>query len=135
MKNRYNYNLVIQQNFNGSYGWEDVSEYEVNSAYVGGDYDLWKHDVKEYRLMGYPTRTIHRRVDTWKDCQCDYGHDIFGQVRVLPLSSDKMGGNVIVCYSHYMNEIKFRIERNKELSESAKFDLPAWESLKVYEVE
>lgn len=59
--NKYKYLLVIQQNFNSPYGWEDVSEYEVNSQFLRGDYGLWKHDVKEYRLMGYPTRTIHRR--------------------------------------------------------------------------
>ncbi len=59
---KYTYLLVIQQYYASSYGWEDVSQYTVNSNYVSGDYDLWRHDVKEYRLTGYPTRTIHRRV-------------------------------------------------------------------------
>jgi hypothetical protein len=60
-QNKFKYLLVIQQLFTGVYGWEDASEYEVDSNYLGGEYDNWKHDVKEYRLMGYPVRTIRRR--------------------------------------------------------------------------
>jgi hypothetical protein len=59
--NKYKYLLVIQQYFTDYYGWEDSSEYEVNSQGLQGDYKFWKHDIKEYRLMGYPTRTIKRR--------------------------------------------------------------------------
>ena len=57
---KYRYLLVIQQNYSNT--WEDVSEYDVMSNYLGGEYDLWKHDVKEYRLTGYETRTIRRRA-------------------------------------------------------------------------
>jgi len=60
-QNKYKYLMVIQQRYTDQYGWEDVSEYEVNSQYLGGEYNDWRHDVKEYRLMGYPTRTIRRR--------------------------------------------------------------------------
>ena len=45
---------VIQQHY--GYGWEDNSEY--NPA----DKELIKHDLKEYRLTGYATRLITRRV-------------------------------------------------------------------------
>ena len=52
--NKYRYLLVIQQNYAGY--WEDVSEYNKMTEYKD-----WKHDIKEYKLMGYPTRTINRR--------------------------------------------------------------------------
>ena len=57
--NKYTYLLVIQQYYAGY--WEDVSQYEVESDFLGGQYQDWRMDVKEYRLTGYPTRTIHRR--------------------------------------------------------------------------
>lgn len=43
---------VIQQSF--GYGWEDVDTLMI--------YDDYKYLVKEYRLLGYPTRVIVRRV-------------------------------------------------------------------------
>lgn len=55
--NKYLYLLVIQQNFGYEYGWEDVSEYNKHTKYTS-----WRFDIKEYRRMGYPTRTIKRRV-------------------------------------------------------------------------
>lgn len=73
-ENKYNYVLVIQQHY--GYGWEDVSEYVSNSkgeavemdnkvlvSSIGIEYKetLLKHDVREYRLMGYPTRVIFRK--------------------------------------------------------------------------
>jgi len=57
--NKYNYLKVIQQNY--GQGWEDVSEYETNSQGVTKDSNLLKHDLKEYRLMGYNTRVIKRK--------------------------------------------------------------------------
>lgn len=74
--NKYNYVKVIQQFFNGAYGWEDVSEYECNSTgqtkEMSGVFKELKngrkreltsleHDLKEYQLTGYPTRVIFRR--------------------------------------------------------------------------
>ena len=63
---------VIQQNF--GQGWEDVSEYEANSKGCSieqvrklnkygkmQNFSLCGHDVKEYRLTGYPTRIIFRK--------------------------------------------------------------------------
>ncbi len=49
---------VIQQHY--GHGWEDVSEYE--NPKTKEDRALISHDIKEYRLMGYPTRLITRRV-------------------------------------------------------------------------
>jgi hypothetical protein len=70
--NKYSYVKVIQQHY--GQGWEDVSEYECNSNYypkeatikiIDGKYihsHLYKDDLKEYRLTGYSTRVINRKV-------------------------------------------------------------------------
>ena len=50
---KYKQVKVIQQNFGI---WEDVSEYDKD------DRVNLLHDLKEYRMMGYPTRVITRRV-------------------------------------------------------------------------
>jgi hypothetical protein len=58
--NKYNYYKVIQQYF-GS--WEDSSFYETNSTFYANKEtrDLLKHDLAEYRMMGYPVRVIKRK--------------------------------------------------------------------------
>lgn len=73
------------------------------------------------------------------NCNCNGSGPHSGEeVRVLPTGGDS---NAILCFSCYRREMNFRQERNSEqagrfgwpvLSESAKFKLPAWESLKVY---
>lgn len=62
---------------------------------------------------------------------CDGGHckTSRGQVRVLPTGGDS---NAILCFACYLNEIAFRKDRNRELAEENRFDLPAWLDLKVY---
>jgi len=45
---------VIQQHYGN--GWED------NSIYSLLDITLLKHDLREYKLSGYSTRVITRRV-------------------------------------------------------------------------
>jgi hypothetical protein len=72
---KYSYYQVIQQHY--GQGWEDVSEYETNSQYYNGEksgvvvtdskgrqkeLSLIAHDLREYRLTGYPTRLINRRT-------------------------------------------------------------------------
>lgn len=57
---------------------------------------------------------------------CDYGHETVKETRRLPIGGDSA---VIVCYQHYLKEISFRQERNKELDKSCQFDLPKWEDL------
>ena len=52
-----------------------------------------------------------------------------GEVRTLPTGGDT---NAILCFSCYSHEIKWRKERNKELAEFAKFDIPLWNQLKIY---
>lgn len=62
-----------------------------------------------------------------KVMQDDFG-DIVTEARVLP-----SGGSNIICGKRgYNREMSFRRERNKTLHDGAKFDLPAWESLKIY---
>jgi hypothetical protein len=63
MKRKYNYFKVIQQYYSESYGWEDVSFYETDSTFYQpkNERELLTHDLKEYRLTGYPTRVIRRR--------------------------------------------------------------------------
>lgn len=73
-QNKYNYYLVIQQNY--GHGWEDNSHYECSSA--GSPIEkshkfrltkygskiplsLHAHDLREYRLTGYATRSIFRK--------------------------------------------------------------------------
>lgn len=51
-RTKYTYARIIQQDY--GQGWEDVDEVtEDNSE---------KFLLQEYRLMGYPTRAITRRV-------------------------------------------------------------------------
>lgn len=70
---KYNYVKVIQQNY--GFGWEDNSEYACNSQGVttekakiypphrtGKNELLITNDLREYRLTGYPTRVIFRRL-------------------------------------------------------------------------
>ncbi len=45
---------VIQQHYGN--GWEDNSEYMLS------DRELFIHDLREYRLTGYSTRVITRKV-------------------------------------------------------------------------
>jgi len=62
-KNKYTYYKVIQQLYAPSCGWEDASHYETDSTgYMNKeDRDLLKHDLKEYKIMGYPTRVVKRK--------------------------------------------------------------------------
>jgi hypothetical protein len=74
---------------------------------------------------------MNRKSKNW-NCDGDLCTSPSGEVRRLPL-----GGNsaVIVCKACYFHEINYRRERNEELSGSARFDLPRWDSLEVYKGE
>lgn len=73
-QNKYNYYLVIQQNY--GQGWEDNSHYLTNSKGIpsemsgkfregknGRQYpiSLFKADLNEYFFTGYATRSIFRK--------------------------------------------------------------------------
>jgi hypothetical protein len=72
--NKYNYFLVIQQNY--GFGWEDNSFYECTSAGLPIEksdkfretksglkipISVYSQDLTEYRRTGYATRTIKRK--------------------------------------------------------------------------
>lgn len=60
------------------------------------------------------------------NCDNDLCASSTGEVRTLPVGG---GGNAILCRHCYSREMEFRRER---ISEGVDFDLPLWESLKVY---
>ena len=58
--NKYDYFRIIQQYCGG---WSDASHYESDSNFnlSKENRDLLKHDLKEYKLCGYPVRVISRK--------------------------------------------------------------------------
>lgn len=65
---------------------------------------------------------------------CDYNPDnkcSTYEVRILPYPN----GNIICCRFHYNTEMVYRRDRNKELANDCKYDLPTWHSLEVYKSE
>lgn len=63
------------------------------------------------------------------NCDNDKCRDANGEVRVLPLGG---GANLILCRACFEHELRFRRERNRELSPDCQFKLPDWEVLAVY---
>jgi len=61
-----------------------------------------------------------------KSTMLDDNGKICTECRLLPCGG---GGNVIVGYSSFLKEIKFRLER---IHDGVPFDLPKWESLEIY---
>ncbi len=55
-----------------------------------------------------------------------------GEVRVLPLGTSPHHGNLILCRNCYHHEIQYRQDRNRELAKDCAYDLPSWDSLKIY---
>ena len=66
---------------------------------------------------------------------CDgSGPCISGEVRVLRIAgTGENSGNAILCAACFRREIRWRVERNRELSPDCRFDLPAWSACKVYQ--
>lgn len=63
------------------------------------------------------------------DGGCNY---VDRQCRVLKLATGPHSSSAILCYSCFLKELRWREERNADLADFAKFDLPAWEDLPVY---
>ena len=57
---------------------------------------------------------------------CDVGHQLYEEVRVLPLGG---GANLIVCYDDFLSEMQYRRDYFKEDNGNIK-----WEALEVYSV-
>lgn len=65
------------------------------------------------------------------NCDGDQCRKITGEIRVLPTGKD---GNALLCRHCFKHELAFRRERNRELDHDCQFELPAWDSLKVYQL-
>jgi hypothetical protein len=72
------------------------------------------------------------------NCDNDKCKSDTGEVRVLPTSAD---GNAILCQACFDHEIRFRRQENHRLGfmkdgfpTADAYELPKWDSLKVYEV-
>jgi hypothetical protein len=57
---------------------------------------------------------------------CDYGEQV-KEVRKLKCGDS----NLLLCHKHYLEEIEFRKDENKDLDVENRFDLPTWESLEI----
>lgn len=64
------------------------------------------------------------------NCDGNGPHALNQEVRLLPLSDEPHHGNLILCRECFSDEIRFRMARNSVVA--TPFDLPAWDSLKVY---
>lgn len=92
-------------------------------------------------LNGEPFKAYYHRAHAtqvdgkWTLCaheqnNCDgSGPHSCGEVRVLPTTP---GSNAILCKADYIREIVWRRFRNGQLAPDARYDLPEWESLRVY---
>ena len=52
-----------------------------------------------------------------------------GEVRLLPTGGES---NAILCFACYNYEMNWRKERNEDLGDLEQFDIPLWNSLKIY---
>jgi hypothetical protein len=55
-----------------------------------------------------------------------------GEVRKLPHTANPDHGNSILCNACFTHELRYRVERNKQLAADARYALPDWDELKVY---
>ena len=67
-----------------------------------------------------------------KNDQCDnrWCESANGQVRLLPLPG---GANAILCFHCFAYEMRARTRANKDLAGDCRWDIPAWDSLEIYE--
>ena len=86
-------------------------------------------DGERYRRIIAAAKT----TGTWTPAEqnnCDgSGPHTPGTVKLMPTGGD---GNLILCRSCWLRELRYRQDRNRSLGDFAKFDLPTWESGRVY---
>ena len=75
------------------------------------------------------TRAWAAREAVNNDC-CGNGPHTAGEVRVMPAGGDS---NLILCCACWQRELSYRRERNRTLGTFAQYNLPAWETAKVYD--
>lgn len=79
----------------------------------------------------YGLTGVHHSIPSDDLPGCDgSGPHLGTQVRILPEGG---AGNSILCFGCYLQAMEFRRDRNQELNGASRFDLPLWQSLKVYE--
>lgn len=62
---------------------------------------------------------------------CDHGHETRGEIRRLPISGRGMNQSaVLVCYTHFREEIAYRNERARQTGRD-KWEFPEWTDLEV----
>jgi len=63
-----------------------------------------------------------------KKNQCDQGHEVLGETRLLPSEGDDNGNNIL-CHACFMKAVQFRLaeENNPKL-----WSIPKWEDLTIY---
>jgi len=67
------------------------------------------------------------------NCDNDKCRVPHSEVRVLPTGGrGDNQSNLILCQACFEHEIRFRVQRNRELAKDCRFDLPSWESLEIY---
>ena len=89
---------------------------------------VWTDATAQVRhLRSYLDPEVTNLATHYNNPRCDkqLGICVEGEVRLLPTGGDS---NVIVCKSCYQHEIDWRASMN-----APEQQLPAWESLKVYE--
>ena len=70
-----------------------------------------------------------------KNPNCDGANCAYpdGPVRLLPLGKlDGSDGSIIVCFACYLHEKHYRIRCNIDLRPENRFDIPEWNSLRMY---
>ena len=108
----------------------DCSGRDLSPRMSRGEFARWMRGFIEGAEMAQQSWTAGNASRE----HCDHCASI-KPCRVLPTSTDPMGSNVILCEEcHIERELPWRVLRNETLSKSAQFDLPEWDSLKVYEV-
>jgi len=103
---------------------------------TGGDYRTSKGSGKPvtFIMLGEYTdwnlaHTLAMKECENNNCQGSEPHTA-GEVKVMPAGGDS---NMILCCACWHKELDYREDRNRELADFAKFDLPAWNDAKVYE--
>ncbi|OYV38946.1 MAG: hypothetical protein B7Z80_08705 [Rhodospirillales bacterium 20-64-7] len=89
-----------------------------------------RYFIEEAERQEQSNRKVNHAHDN-PDC-CGNGPHIPGEVRVMPTGGD---GNLILCSNCWDRELDYRRDRNRDLADFAKFDLPSWWEGKVYGAE
>jgi hypothetical protein len=97
-----------------------LHQHEATAKFYLGLVDNCKAAIITARLNMEPN------VPHNPNCDGDKCEKNEGIVKVLPTGPDS---NAILCFACYLNEMAFRRSR---IADGVEFDLPSWDSLKIY---